>query len=156
MAHLDFNQIGTHSYHQLFHTILALGLGRDALEETLRRMVFNVLAANRDDHTKNYSFLLQEGGQWELAPAYDVTFAYNPENKWLQRHLMSVNGKFDRITVKDIREVADRYELLGVCKDVIDKVENTVGQWPRFAREAGVDPVKIDELAAAIKRAAGA
>lgn len=150
MAHLDFNQIGTHSYHQLFNVILELGLGRDAMEQTLRRMVFNVLAANRDDHTKNFSFKLTQGGKWELAPAYDVTFAYNPANKWLAQHLMSVNGKFDKITIKDIREVADRYELLGACKEIVDSVADAVDQWPTFAKLAGVAQDKVDEITAAI------
>jgi len=144
MGHLDFNQSGVHSYHQLFQTIIKLGLGRAALEQTLRRMIFNVLAANRDDHTKNFSFLLKEGGHWELAPAYDLTFAYNPDNRWLRHHLLSVNGKFDNITVQDLREVADRYELLGICKDVIEQVRQAVSLWPRLARESRVPQEQID------------
>jgi len=150
MAHLDFNQIGAHSYHQLFQTAQALGLGRPALEEILRRMIFNVLAANHDDHTKNFSFLLREGHAWELAPAYDITFAFNPENKWLKQHLMSVNGKFEGITEQDFRDVADRYGLLGVCKGIVADVRAAVAQWPRFAAEAGVPPQLIDDIAQAL------
>lgn len=146
MAHLDFNQIGAHSYHQLFHTILRLGLGRTALEQTLRRMIFNVLAANCDDHSKNFSFLLKEGGKWELAPAYDITFAYNPDNKWLRNHLMSVNGKFGQITEQDFFEVADRYQLRGICKSVIEDVRHAVSNWPRFAKEAGVLEEQIEVI----------
>ncbi|OJX09372.1 MAG: phosphatidylinositol kinase, partial [Burkholderiales bacterium 68-20] len=147
MAHLDFNQIGAHSYHQLFQTARALGLGRPALEEILRRMVFNVLAANHDDHTKNFSFLLRQGHAWELAPAYDITFAFNPGNKWLKQHLMSVNGKFEGITEQDFREVADRYELLGVCKDIVAGVRAAVAQWPGFATEAGVPQALAEDIA---------
>ncbi|GAA4015357.1 HipA domain-containing protein [Actimicrobium antarcticum] len=149
MAHIDFNQIGVHSYNQLFQVIVDLKLGRGALEETLRRMIFNVLATNRDDHSKNFSFLLKEGGKWELAPAYDVTFAYNPQNKWLRHHLMSVNGKFDNITVQDFREVADRHELLGICKDIVKQVREAISMWPRFARESGVPQEQIDAIAQA-------
>lgn len=152
MAHLDFNQIGVHSYNQLFQTIVRLDLGRAALEETLRRMIFNVLAANRDDHSKNFSFLLKEGGRWELAPAYDLTFAYNPDNKWLRHHLISVNGKFDQITEQDFREVADRYELLGICKDLIKQIHEAVSMWPRFANQAGVPQEQIDAIALAHKQ----
>lgn len=150
MAHLDFNQIGVHSYNQLLQTIQALGLGRAELEQTLRRMIFNVLAANHDDHTKNFSFLLKQGGSWELAPAYDVTFAYNPSNKWLKAHLMSVNGKFDGITEQNFREVADRYELLGVCKDIVADVRAAVAKWPAFAAEAGVPGAITQEIRLAL------
>lgn len=150
IAHLDFNQIGAHSYHQLFQTIIALGLGRAELEQTLRRMIFNVLAANHDDHTKNFSFLLKKGGAWELAPAYDVTFAYNPNNKWLKQHLMSVNGKFDGITERDFREVADRYELLGACSDIIADVRAAVAQWPKFARQAELPEQSAKEISQAL------
>lgn len=150
MAHLDFNQIGVHSYHQLFQTVQALGLGRVELEETLRRMIFNVLAANHDDHTKNFSFLLKKGGSWQLAPAYDVTFAYNPNNKWLKQHLMSVNGKFENILEQDFREVADRYELLGVCKDIVADVRAAVAQWPTFAQQAGLPPRLTNEISLAL------
>ncbi len=146
MAHLDFNQIGVHSYHQLFQTIKQLGLDRAAFEQTLRRMIFNVLAANCDDHTKNFSFLLKQGGQWELAPAYDITFAYNPDNKWLRNHLMSVNGKFDKITEQDCREVADRYELLGVCKEIIAEIHEAIARWPHFAQQAGVPQEQIEAI----------
>lgn len=153
MAHMDFNQIGVHSYHQLFQVIVDLGLGRGALEQTLRRMIFNVLATNRDDHTKNFSFLLKEGGEWDLAPAYDVTFAYNPQNKWLRQHLMSVNGKFDKITEQDFREVADRHELLGICKNVVNQVREAISMWPRFAQQSGVPQEQIDAIAHAHKSA---
>lgn len=150
MAHLDFNQIGAHSYHQLFQTAQALGLGRSTMEEILRRMVFNVLAANHDDHTKNFSFLLRQGHAWELAPAYDITFAFNPENKWLRQHLMSVNGKFEGITEQDFRDVSDRYGLLGVCKGIVADVRVAVAKWPRFAAEAGVPQQLIDDIAQAL------
>jgi serine/threonine-protein kinase HipA len=133
MSHLDFNEIGAHSYSQLFQTVHELGLGREALEQTLRRMVFNVLAANCDDHTKNFSFLLHEGRGWELAPAYDITFAYDPDNKWLRQHLMSINGKFSEITESDVRELADRYELRGVCKDIIAQAIEALSAWPVLA-----------------------
>ena len=147
MAHLDFNQIGTHSYHQLFQTAQMLELDRASMQEILRRMIFNVLAANHDDHTKNFSFLLRRGHAWELAPAYDITFAFNPENKWLKQHLMSVNGKFEGITELDFREVADRYKLLGVCKDTIADIRAAVARWPQFANEAGVPPALAEEIA---------
>jgi serine/threonine-protein kinase HipA len=92
MAHLDYKQKATHDYSQIFLTITELQLGYNSMEEAFRRMAFNVMAANCDDHTKNVSFLLREGGNWELAPAYDVTHAHNPAGEWTSQHLMSVNA----------------------------------------------------------------
>src|SRR3546814_3072114 len=88
IQHLDYNQRGTHAYEQLFLVARQLGLGDDAHTEIFRRMAFNVMARNCDDHTKNHAFLLREGGRWELAPAYDVTHAYNPNAEWTYQHLM--------------------------------------------------------------------
>jgi serine/threonine-protein kinase HipA len=96
LAHLDYRQKATHDASQFLMTIDRLGGGYAALEEGFRRIAFNLMAANCDDHTKNASFLLREGGVWELAPAYDVTYAYNPTGEWTYQHLMSVNGKFRR------------------------------------------------------------
>ncbi|MCU6502279.1 type II toxin-antitoxin system HipA family toxin [Rugamonas sp. A1-17] len=148
MAHLDFNQIGTHDYSQYFLTINQLKLGSDALAEGFRRMVFNCLAGNNDDHTKNLSFLLPEGGQWQLAPAYDVTHAYNPESKWTRAHLMGVNGKFESITLADMQAVGDRFLVPGY-NDIIRDVSDAVARWPEFATAANVphaDTLEIGEL----------
>jgi serine/threonine-protein kinase HipA len=102
MNHLDFGQRGTHAYAQLFMTIAKLGLGDEALSQAFLRMAFNVMARNCDDHTKNFNFRLKRGAVWELAPAYDVTHAYNPKGEWTYQHLMSVNGKFGDITSDDL------------------------------------------------------
>ena len=147
MAHLDFNQIGTHSYNQLFSTIVELDLGREALTQTLRRMVFNVLACNCDDHTKNFAFLLKEDGAWSLAPAYDITHAFNPANKWICQHLMAVNGKFSDITLSDVREVADRFGVLGECADVIEQVQSAIADWPKHAKNADLNLSDVDRIA---------
>lgn len=159
MAHMDYNLIGVHSYNQLFNTIENLKLGKVALIEALRRMVFNVLATNRDDHPKNFSFLLrQDSTKWELAPAYDVTCAYDPKNKWVAQHLMSVNGKFDAITAGDMRTVADRYGLLAEFRPTLERVEAAIGRWPVHAAAAGVPGDQIQRVAAGhqIAKAAGA
>lgn len=144
MAHLDFNQIGTHDYNQLFSTIVELGLDRAALVQSLRRMVFNVLTRNCDDHTKNFGFLLKEGGSWTLAPAYDISHAYNPQNKWVSQHLMSVNGKFRDITAADVRNVADRFGILGEVSEVIQRAERAINHWPVHARAAGLEETQIE------------
>lgn len=148
MAHLDFNQQESHSYHQLFQTLRQLQLDETAFAQTLRRMVFNVLAANNDDHSKNFSFLLRQGGAWELAPAYDVTYAYDPDNVWLRQHLMAVNGKFSGITRGDIREVANSYQLRGVCDAIIEQAQAAIARWPEFAQQAGLPDEVRDAVAA--------
>lgn len=137
MAHLDYKQKATHDYSQFLQTIIRLGLDYSALEEGFRRMVFNVMAANCDDHTKNISFLLRQGGRWELAPAYDVTYAFNPAGEWTWQHLMAVNGKFAGITQADLLTVADRFGI-GTAPKVIKEVGGAIAAWPDFAEEAGV------------------
>lgn len=138
LAHLDFNLSDTHSYNQYLDTIIELGLGRDALAQAFRRIVFNVAAVNRDDHTKNLAFLLPEDGDWQLAPAFDVTHAYNPSGEWTQRHQMSVNGKFDKINLEDLLAVGDHYLIHGY-KNVIGEVLQAIDRWPNFAGLSAVD-----------------
>ena len=137
MDHLDYNQRGTHDYAQLFQVIDRLRLGPATRAEAFRRMVFNVVAANCDDHTKNHSFLMDRAGQWRLSPAYDVTHAYNPQGAWTHQHLMSVNGRFSGITRQDCLAVADRF-LVPDAKAVLRQVAEAVRQWPVFAQQAGL------------------
>ena len=154
LAHLDFRQRQTHDYSQYFQAIEALGLGADAREQAFRRMVFNVLAANCDDHTKNFSFLLPgpaAAGSWGLAPAYDVTFAFNPNGQWTYQHLMSVNGRFRDIDRADLMAVADRHLVPGASA-VVDEVRAAVAGWRAHADAAGVTHSSAAAMAAAMPR----
>lgn len=137
LQHLDYKQRSTHAYEQLFLGLHHLGLDDAALEQAFRRMTFNVMARNCDDHTKNFGFRLQQGGRWELAPAYDVTHAYNPQGEWTYQHLMSVNGRFKDIQRADLLAVADRFSVPH-AKAIIEEVKAAVARWPEFAAEAGV------------------
>lgn len=137
IAELDFNLIGAHDYAQLFLTAGRLGLGSAARAEVFRRMVFNVVAANCDDHTKNFSFILPEDGQWTLAPAYDVTHAYSPNSRWTRQHLMAVNSKTAAIAREDILEVADRFEVPSP-RQIIDQVLEATRRWSQYAERAGL------------------
>lgn len=137
MAHLDYKQRGSHDYSQLFLTINRLNLGYDALEDAFRRMAFNVAAANCDDHSKNITFLLREGSEWELAPAYDITHAHNPDGEWTHQHLMAINGKFAGISRADMLTVADRFGI-GTAPGVLQQVEDAVSSWPDFAAQAAL------------------
>jgi len=137
LAHLDYRQKATHDVSQLMLVIDRLQLGYADKEEALRRTAFNVMAANCDDHTKNVAFLMREGGPWELAPAYDVTHAYNPKGEWTYQHLMSVNGKFHGIARDDLLELGDQFGI-GTAPAVLKRVDEAVAAWPDFAAKAGV------------------
>lgn len=147
MDGLDFNAIGVNDYAQYFARIIALGMPPSDLEQAFLRMAFNVVAANCDDHTKNFAFLMDPAGTWSLAPAYDVTHAYSPTSHWLRQHLMSVNGKFSDISRADLLAVADRFGIERAAA-AISSVRDAVHSWPQFAREAGL----ASELAEAIAR----
>ncbi len=111
LANLDFNMVGTFNTVQLFETAIDLGLGLDALDELFNRVAFNMCMANNDDHTKNWSFLLPEGGGWQLAPAYDLTHAHAENNPWLSQHFLSVNGKFAGVGRSDLLRLAERFSI---------------------------------------------
>ena len=145
LAHLDYRQRATHDVSQLFLTIDRLGLGYAALEEAFRRVAFNVMAANCDDHTKNISFLLREEGKWELAPAYDVTYAYNPNGDWTYQHQMSVNGKFADISRDDLMVAAER-SAIGTARQVLREVGEAVSSWHDFAEQASVSPAEVARI----------
>jgi serine/threonine-protein kinase HipA len=135
LSHLDYRQRATHSYEQLFLAIRQLRLPPEAVDQAYRRMVLNVLARNCDDHTKNFGFILREGGTWELAPAFDVTHAHNPRGEWTAAHLMGVNGKFDGIGRDDLLAVADRF-VVPDAKGAIVDVLKALDRWPEFAAAA--------------------
>lgn len=145
LANLDYRQKATHDVSQWLLTVERLRLGYAALEEVFRRIAFNVVAANCDDHTKNVSFLLREGGVWELAPAYDVTYAYNPKGEWTYQHLMSVNGKFAAISRADLMAVADRFGI-GTAPQVLQQVSAAVSSWPDFATQARVSGSEVKRI----------
>jgi serine/threonine-protein kinase HipA len=145
LAHMDYRQKATHDVSQFLLTIDRLRLGYPALEEAFRRIAFNVMAANCDDHTKNVSFLLREGSAWELAPAYDVTYAYNPKGEWTYQHLTSVNGKFAGITRDDLMVVADRFGI-GTAPRVLKQVGEALSAWPDFAAQAAVSAAEVKRI----------
>ncbi len=145
MANLDYKQRATHAYEQLFNVILQLELGDHALSQTFRRMAFNVMARNCDDHTKNFAFRLRRGGAWEISPAFDVTHAYNPHGEWTGQHLMSVNGKFANIAVADLLAVADRFSVPDASR-IIDEAKAAIANWPDYAAAAGVSEARASRI----------
>jgi serine/threonine-protein kinase HipA len=147
MAHLDFNLLATHSYDQYLQTVTKLGLDREALAQAYRRMVFNVVGVNRDDHTKNFSFLREQGGPWELSPAFDITHAHAPNSTWTAKHLLSVNGRFEDITIADLHAVGERHKVPGY-RQIVRDVLAAVAQWRSFAQTAEVPPEVSDKVLA--------
>jgi serine/threonine-protein kinase HipA len=147
LDHLDFKQRATHAYAQLFMAIARLRLGDEANGQAFRRMAFNVMARNCDDHTKNFAFRLRQGRAWELAPAYDVTHAYNPRGEWTHQHLMSVNGKFSAIGRADLLAEADRFSVRRP-RDLLAEMRSAIERWPEFAAQAGLDDRVAEQVAA--------
>lgn len=147
MGHLDYKKKGTNAYAQLFQVIGQLGLPYEDLEEAFRRMVFNVMARNCDDHTKNFAFLLKQGRGWALAPAYDVTFAHNPQGEWTHQHLMSVNGKFKGIAMADFMAEAERRGI-GTARRVVDEVRAAILNWRDHANAAGLADAQAGSIEA--------
>jgi serine/threonine-protein kinase HipA len=140
MNHMDFNQAGEYSYEQAFQVARILGLPNTDEAEMYRRAVFNILARNQDDHTKNLSFLMDRSGTWRLAPAYDVIYSYNPSGAWTSRHQMSLAGKRDDFTRDDLLEAASAANVKAPkARNILDEVSESVNRWKSFAEQAQVD-----------------
>ena len=149
IAHLDFNQAGAHSYEQALGVIEQLDLGKEAVEEQFRRMAFNVVARNQDDHVKNIAFLMDRSGRWSLAPAFDVTYSYNPGGRWTGAHQMSLNGKRDGFAVDDFVACARNAAMKrGRATHILGQVQEAVRRWPEFAGQAGIPGALIESIAA--------
>lgn len=146
MKHFDYNLINSFSYEQLFQTMRELKLSYQDSEQMFRRMAFNVIARNCDDHTKNFSFRLKKGGNWELAPAYDICHAYRPGSEWVSQHALSINNKRDNITKDDLMTVG---ELIRNKKaaSIIEEIKDTVSHWHKFANDVKVEPKLRDAIA---------
>ena len=145
IAHYDYRNPRSYSYEQAFNVMRALRLPYSQAQEMYRRMVFNVVIRNQDDHTKNISFLMDRQGKWTLSPAYDMGFAYNPKGGWTAQHQMSINGKFDNITRQDLLEFAKRNNIKEAT-EIIDRITEVSSRWPLLARECEVPQPMIDAI----------
>ncbi len=149
LAHFDYNQAGAHSYEQALIVIRRLGLDMATVEEQFRRMVFNVVARNQDDHVKNIAFLMDRLGRWTLSPAFDVIYSYAPAGSWTSSHQLSVNGKRDGFRRDDLRAVAAVGSMSRTrTESVIDDVLAAVRDWPRHAAAGGVTEDQAARIAA--------
>lgn len=145
IAHFDYRLHRAYSYEQAFNVMRALRLPYSEAQEMFRRMVFNVVVRNQDDHTKNISFLMDESGKWRLSPAYDMGYAYNPNGRWTATHQMSINGKFDEITRDDLLAFAQQNNIKEAA-DIIDDTCEVVSHWPEIANDCGILPEIINTI----------
>ena len=147
LAHFDFNHAGAHSYEQALLTIRRLGLPMAEVEEQFRRAIFNIIARNQDDHVKNIAFLMNKRGEWSLAPAFDVTYSYNPSGAWTATHQMTLNGKQDDFSTEDFRAAARSAQMKrGRAETLLEEVTAAVERWPDFAAEAGVPDAVAEKI----------
>ncbi len=146
LAHYDFNIPGAYSYEQVFGIMRTLRLSKADAAQQYRRMVFNIVARNLDDHTKNIAFLMGPDGKWRLSPAFDVVYAHNPAGKWTSQHQLSLNGKRDLFTRQELLDAGAAISLSRPA-DIVDEVNTAVARWPEFAQQAGVDRKTTGEIA---------
>jgi len=137
IQHFDYSNIYGYSYEQVFQTMRLLRLKYPEAEQMFRRMVFNVLATNCDDHTKNFSFRFKKGGEWELAPAYDVCYSYDQKNVWVSQQTLSINGKHKNISKKDLMTIAKANNIKKGEK-IVEEINTIVKNWKNFANRAKV------------------
>lgn len=149
MAHFDFNDILSYSYEQLFEVMRKLMLPYAQAEQMFRRMVFNVMSRNCDDHTKNFAFVMDKAGTWKLAPAFDVCHSYRPDSTWVSQHSLSLNGKRKDIDRQDFMEISKRMNIKKAA-NLIDEVGEAVMQWQTFADQAKVKPNLTDTIASTL------
>jgi len=147
MSHFDFNDITGHSYEQLFETMRSLLLPYTEAEQLYKRMVFNVVARNCDDHTKNFAFIMDKSGQWKLSPAFDVCHSYRPGSAWVSQHSLSINGKRMDITRQDLLSVAKGMNIKKAAQ-IIDQIVEIVSKWKEYAEKVDVN----DDLKNAIEK----
>ncbi len=148
MEHFDFKKAGAHSYEQALRTIRKLGMPMATIEAQFRRMAFNIIGRNQDDHVKNIAFLMDKSGNWSLSPAFDMTYSYNPHGDWTSRHQMSLNGKRDNFTIEDFKACAKNASMKrGRAEEIVRQVQEVVLQWKHFADKSGVPPEISDGIA---------
>lgn len=138
MRHFDFNEVNLYSYEELFETMRMLRLSYPEAQELFRRMAFNVMARNCDDHTKNFAFVMNNLGEWKLSPAYDICHAYRPDSSWVSQHALSINGKRKDINRQDLLSIGKKMNIKN-AEEIIDKTSSIVSNWKQYAEMQNVD-----------------
>lgn len=153
LAHYDFNLPGVNSYEQAMMVCRRIRTPNDSAEQLYRRMAFNIIARNQDDHVKNIAFLMDREGNWTLSPAFDMAYSYNPAGDWTNRHQMSMNGKRDGFTLQDFNDCANTAGLKqGQGARIVREIQEVVSRWSEYAEAAGVDGRTIEGIAKTHRR----
>ena len=152
LAHFDFNMAGAYSYEQALLVIRQLGLPMQAIEEQFRRMAFNIVARNQDDHVKNIAFLMDKSGVWSLSPAFDLTYSFNPAGSWTASHQMTLNGKRDDFIMDDFKACAKTASMKrGRAEAIVREVQEVVSRWKEYAEQAGVPVSMRDQIGRSLR-----
>lgn len=152
MAHYDYNQPASYSYEQALQVMRRLNLGREDMEQQVRRAMFNVVARNQDDHVKNIGFVMDKEGEWRLSPAFDVAYSYNPQGLWTSRHQMSLGGKRDGFDLSDLMAFGKSAGLKArKMKTIVSEIVDTVKQWAEFADQAKVRDGHVAQIQRALR-----
>ncbi|MCZ6804970.1 MAG: type II toxin-antitoxin system HipA family toxin [Proteobacteria bacterium] len=147
LAYYDYKMAGAYSYEQALMVMRQLDLPMNDIEEQFRRMVFNIIARNQDDHVKNIAFLMNKSGEWSLSPAFDMTWSFNPTGDWTASHQMTINDKQDNFTMNDFKACAKTASMKrGRAEKIIDEVKQVVSQWKGYADDTGVDLKQRDQI----------
>ena len=147
LCHFDYNYPNICSYEEYALRARQLGITKKETEQIYKRMVYNVIGVNCDDHVKNFSFMMNKAGKWSITPAYDLTYSYNPQNRWISQHQMSVNGKSSDITDEDMMETGKKMGLSSVfCRDAIGKTRSVINNWMHYAEKSGLSEERANEV----------
>lgn len=155
LEHVSYKQIGSYSYAELFNTARKLNLNPDDAMQLLKRMVFNVISRNHDDHAKNFGFLLDKNNKWQLAPAYDLAYSYKPDSHWVSKHWMTLNGKQDNFTRDDFYSFEKLSPIFSKrnIDDALNQTIEAVSHWDKIASEQEVPNSLIKEVSQNIRLA---
>jgi len=152
IAQLDFNQAGAHSYEQAIFISRQLNLSLNVVEQLFRRMTFNIVGRNQDDHVKNIEFLMDKNGKWSLAPAFDMTYSYQPSGQWTSNHQMTLNGKRDNFALEDFNSCAQKALMKrGRAETILKEVTEVISRWKDYADEARVNVSQRDKIQKALR-----
>ena len=143
LAHYDYYESGYHSYEQLFMVMRRLNIPMRAIEEQFRRLVFNIVGCNQDDHVKNFAFMMDRKGKWDLSPAYDL--CHSEGSEFTRNHQLSINGKTNNFDRSDLKYLAQYAGLpRGSEKQIIQRTVEAFSKWKAIATDLSI-PAKLQE-----------
>ncbi|OIQ01121.1 MAG: toxin HipA [Zetaproteobacteria bacterium CG2_30_46_52] len=153
LAHVSYKNVGSYSYAELFATARELRLNPNDAMQLFKRMVFNVVARNHDDHSKNVGFMLDDQGQWQLSPAYDLAYSYKPGSAWVNHHWMKLNGKQDNFTREDFYTFEKLSPIFNKRKidQIIEETTAHVSKWNTLATEHSVPHALLESIASNLR-----